>query len=59
MSVGNVLLTPSRLCRTPANVLLLSPNSPANEGSLVTRIVSDQFGLIDLKSWPMSSMANP
>src|SRR4029078_9213750 len=54
-SVGVVDFTPKRLCRTPANVLWFSPNCFSNDGSLVTRSVSDQFGLICLKSWPMSS----
>ena len=52
-------LTPRRLWRTPANVLLSSPNSFVDDGSLVRRSVSYQFGSICLKSWPMSSIANP
>ena len=59
IAVGVEDLTPRRLWRTPANVLLSSPNSFATFGSLVTRRVSYQFGLICLKSWPMSSIANP
>src|SRR5215471_21064698 len=38
------LLAPKRVCRTPANVLWSWPYSPSNEGSLVTRMVSNQFG---------------
>ena len=58
-AVGVEDLKPRRLCRTPANVLLSSPNSFANFGSLVKRKVSNQSGWICLKSWPMSSIANP
>ncbi len=59
MLVGVVLLTPSRLCLTPAKALWSSPCCPSAEGSLVTRIVSNQFGSMVLKSCPMSSMAKP
>ena len=58
-SVGVYDLTPRRLWRTPMNVLLSSPNSFANFGSLVRRRVSYQSGWICLKSWPMSSIAKP
>ena len=58
-AVGVEDLTPRRLWRTPANVLLSSPNSFSNDGSLVTRRVSNQSGWICLKSWPMSSIAKP
>ena len=47
------------VCRTPANVLPSSPNSPSNDGSRLTRIVSNQFGLMVLKLTPMSSIAKP
>ena len=43
-------LHPKRDWRTPANVLWSSPNSPSNDGSLVTRRVSNHAGLIVLKS---------
>src|SRR5262245_39739745 len=58
-TVGVEDRTPRRLCRTPANVLLSQQNSSPNDGSLVTRIVSNQFGLICLKLCPMSSIAKP
>ena len=59
MAVGVNPLTPSRLWRTPANVLPSSPNSPSNDGSRLTRIVSNQLGLMVLRLRPMSSMAKP
>ena len=39
--------------------VVLRRTRSATDGSLVTRMVSYQFGLICLKSWPMSSIANP
>src|SRR4029079_8924655 len=57
--VGGEDLKPRRLWRTPANVLLSSPNSSSTFGSLVNRRVSYQLGLICLKSWPMSTIAKP
>src|SRR4029453_11741560 len=54
--VGVDVLTPRRLCLTPAKLLWSLPNSPSNVGSLVTRKVSNQSGWIDLKSCPMSSI---
>ena len=59
MLVGVDVLTPRRLCRTPANVLLSLPNSSSNDGSFVRRSVSYQSGWICLKLCPMSSIANP
>ena len=59
MLVGVDVLTPSRLCRTPEKVLLSLPNSSSNDGSFVTRNVSNQSGWICLKSCPMSSIAKP
>ena len=58
-SVGDDVLTPKRVWRTPAKVLLSLPNCSLDEGSLVTRIVSNQFGSICLKFWPISSIAKP
>ena len=58
-AVGVVVRTPSRLWRTPENALWSSPNWPSKDGSFVTRIVSNQFGLIVLTLWPMSSIAKP
>ena len=57
--VGVVVLTPSRLCRTPEKVRLFFPNSSRTDGSLVTRKVSYQSGWICLKSCPISSIAKP
>ena len=59
MSVGIKPFTPSRLCRTPAKVLPSLPNCSSNDGRRVTRIVSNQLGLMVLKLKPMSSMAKP
>jgi hypothetical protein len=57
--VGDDVRTPKRDWRTLANVRLSSPNCLSNDGSLVTRMVSNQSGSICFKSWPMSSIAKP
>ena len=47
------------LAHAGERAVILPELDSANVGSLVTRRVSNQFGLICLKSWPMSSIANP
>ncbi len=58
-AVGDEVLTPKRVCRTPANQLPSLPYSSVNEGSFDTRIVSNQSGFICLTSNPVSSIAKP
>src|SRR4029453_12507169 len=59
IGVGESVLTPKRVWRTPAKVLLFLPNSPVKEGNLVILRVSNQSGLIVLKSCPMSVITKP
>ncbi len=58
-AVGRPVLTPKRVCRTPANVLPSLPNSSSNDGNFTTRRVSNQSGSICVKLWPMSSIVKP
>src|SRR5688572_30452938 len=57
--VGVKLLTPSRLCRTPANQLPSGANSSSNEGSFVGLTTSNQSGWFWFAWYPMSSIAKP